>query len=156
MSDFEITILYNGEKYEEKEIVPEKGYIYVESYDYKRYLIAISKSVKIIFSVNVIFDFYIESYNDMISYEFSGIEFLGGSINDIIAKNRLGIPKNKKGVFEVPYDENEQFKNTLVKNYLDSFVEKYNIKIDNLNKKVAELVNYRHKHTHNYVVILTQ
>lgn len=119
MSDFEITILYNGKNIEEKEIIPEEGYIHVESYDCKRYLIAISKSVKIIFSVNVIFDFYIESYNDMISYEFSGIEFLGGSINDIIAKNRLGIPKNKKGVFEVPYDENEQ-------------VKKYNIQSDNL------------------------
>ena len=42
------------------------------------------------------------------------------------------------------------------KNYLDSFVEKYNIKIDDLDKKVAELVNYRHKHTHNDVGILTQ
>lgn len=139
MSDFEITILYNGKNIEKKEIILEEGYIHVESYDCKRYLIAISKSVKIIFSVNVIFDFYIESYNDMISYEFSGIEFLGGSINDIIAKSRLGIPKNKKGAFEVPYDENEQVKNTLVKNSLDSFVEKYNIKIDDLYKKSSRI-----------------
>lgn len=42
------------------------------------------------------------------------------------------------------------------KNYLDPFAKKYKIEIDDLDKKVAELVNYRHKHTHNDVGILTQ
>ena len=123
MSDFEITILYNGKNVKEKEITPEKGYISVESYDCKRFLIAINKSIRIVFSANVTFDFYIECYNDMIRDEFSSIVFLGGSINHIIAKNRLGIPKENDGIIEIPYDKNVQ-------------IAKYSIKVDTSDAKL--------------------
>ena len=42
------------------------------------------------------------------------------------------------------------------KNHIDLFANKYKIEINNLDKRIDELVKYRHKHTHNDVGILTQ
>lgn len=124
MADFELTILYNGKDVMTKEILVEDGFLRIESFDCKRFLIATKDNIRIDFSVNIAFDFYIECYNDYQGERFTEITFCGGTINHIIARNRLGIPQKKEeGTLEVPYDVNVK-------------IAEYNIICDNLSAKL--------------------
>lgn len=124
MADFELTILYNGKDVITKEILVEDGFLRIESFDCKRFLIAVKDNISINDSVNITFDFYIECNNDYQGDRFTEITFCGGTINHIIAKNRLGIPQKKEaGMLEVPYDVNVK-------------IAEYNIVCDNLAAKL--------------------
>ena len=124
MADFELTILYNGKDVITKEILVEDGFLRIESFDCKRFLIAAKDNISINDSVNITFDFYIECNNDYQGDRFTEITFCGGTINHIIAKNRLGIPQKKEaGMLEVPYDVNVK-------------IAEYNIICDNLAAKL--------------------
>lgn len=124
MADFELIILYNGKDVITKEILVEDGFLRIESFDCKRFLIAVKDNISINDSVNITFDFYIECNNDYQGDRFTEITFYGGTINHIIAKNRLGIPQKKEaGMLEVPYDVNVK-------------IAEYNIICDNLAAKL--------------------